>query len=299
VGILLVTLLGILLAWHNLRLGRGDSSSAHKLSAAFLILGILIWLLASSHVPQLSLEISLFYRVLGVILVPAGIVWLFYLALEPYVRRIWPETVISWNRLLSNRFTDPLLASHVLIGLAVACAVTLLADLGNLVPMWLGKAASVPNLGFQMRFLARDNALATALWTLLVALYMGLLYLLLLVLLQLILRRRWAAGLAFVALVGMFWTQWEDVVAIQMVTAFMIAGLILALLVRYGLVAALACLWAVFLLRNVPLTSDFSAWYSDQTRFVVGLLMIVAISAATLATRGWRQWSARAIARPV
>jgi hypothetical protein len=299
VGILLVTLLGVLLAWHNLRLGRGDSSAAHKLSAAFLLLGILVWLLAASHVPELSVEISMFYRVLGFILVPAGIVWLFYLALEPYVRRIWPETVISWNRLLTSRFTDSLLASHVLIGLAVASAVILLIDMGNLIPMWMGRAAAVPNLANQMRFLARDSGLALTAWSLLISLYMGLLYLLLLVLLQLILRRRWAAGVAFVLLVGSLWIQWDDLIGAQIVESLMIAGLMLLLLVRYGLVATLACLWAVFLLRVVPLTSDFTVWYSDQTRFAVGLLMFVAIAAATLATRGWRGWSGRAIVPPV
>jgi hypothetical protein len=299
IGIMLVTLFGILLAWHNLRLGRGDSSAAHKLSAAFLLLGILIWLLTASHVPELSLEISMFYRVLGFILVPAGIVWLFYLALEPYVRRIWPETVISWNRLLSNQFTDTLLASHVLIGLAVASAVTLLIDMGNLIPMWMGRAAAVPNLGLQMRFLIRDSGLTMAVWSLLVSLYMGLLYLLLLVLLQLIFRRRWAAGIGFVLLVGCLWIQWDDRVPVQIIEALMVAGLMLLLLVRYGLVAALASLWAVFLLRNVPLTSDLSAWYADQTRFAVGLLMFVAIAAAITATRGFRAWSGRSLARPV
>jgi hypothetical protein len=285
-----------LLAWHHLRLRRGDSSGAHKLSAAFLILGILIWLLSSSHVPQLSLEISMFYRVLGFILVPAGIVWLFYLALEPYVRRIWPETVISWNRLLTNRFTDPLVASHVLIGLAVAGTATLLTEMGNVIPMWMGRAAAVPNLAVQMRFLARDDAPAMGVWSLLVALYTSLLYLLLLVLLQLVLRRRWAASAIFVVMAGSLWIQWNDLVVAQCVDSVLVAGLILLLLVRYGLVAALASIWAILLLRNIPLTSDFSVWYAGQTRFVVGLLIVVSVAAATIATRGW---SGRNLSRPV
>ncbi|MGA3066025.1 MAG: serine/threonine-protein kinase [Tepidisphaeraceae bacterium] len=288
VGILLVTLVGVVLAWHHLRTRRGDSSGAHKLSAAFLLLGILIWLLSSSHVPQLSLEISMFYRVLGFILVPAGIVWLFYLAMEPYVRRIWPETVISWNRLLGSRINDPLVASHVLIGLAVAGAATLLTEMGNLIPMWMGHAPVVPNLAIPIRFLARDDALAISIWSLLISLYTGLLYLLLLVLLQLVLRRRWAASVMYVILVGSLWIQWDDIVAVQIVISILVAGLTLLLLVRYGLVAAVASLWAIHLLRDIPLTSDFNVWYADQTRFVVGLLIVVAVAAATVATRGWR-----------
>jgi len=288
VAIFVVTAIGVVLAWHNVRGGRGDTVGAHKVSAAFLVLGILIWLLVANHVPQLSLEIQMFFRVLGYILVPAAVVWMFYLALEPYVRRIWPETVISWNRLLATRLSDPLVASHVLIGLAVAGAVTIVSELANLAPMWLGHAAPVPYLASQMRWLSRDNPAATALWSLLIALYMGLLYLLLLVLLQLLLRRRWLAGGMFVLAVGALSVPWDDLGIAPCVQSAVTAGLILLLLVRYGLVAALAALWAMFLLRNTPLTSDMSIWYSGQSRFAIGLLCLAAMVAATLATRGWR-----------
>ena len=33
----------------------------------------------------------------------AGFVWMLYLALEPYVRRRWPQSMITWSRLLSWR----------------------------------------------------------------------------------------------------------------------------------------------------------------------------------------------------
>ena len=34
--------------------------------------------------------------------------WLYYLALEPYVRRLWPQALISWSRVLAGRVRDPL-----------------------------------------------------------------------------------------------------------------------------------------------------------------------------------------------
>jgi hypothetical protein len=43
---------------------------------------------------------------------------LFYVAIEPYVRRNWPESLISWTRLHNGQFRDPLVASHILAGLA-------------------------------------------------------------------------------------------------------------------------------------------------------------------------------------
>ena len=40
-----------------------------------------------------------------------------YISLEPYVRRWWPHTLISWARLLSGRVRDPLVGRDILAGL--------------------------------------------------------------------------------------------------------------------------------------------------------------------------------------
>jgi serine/threonine-protein kinase len=288
--ILVVTGSAVVLAWRNVRAGRGDSGGAQKLAGVFLILGILIWLLGASHVPELFLEMRLFFRVLGFILVPAGIVWMFYLALEPYVRRIWPETVISWSRLLTGRLNDPLVASHVLVGLAVAGVVTIIGELASIIPPHLGHAGPVNNISLLVRFMAKENPAAMSLRSLLEALYMGLLYLLSLVLFQLVIGRRWIASITFVVLVSasIAAQQWQDVGWIACVQSLLVTGLILLLLVRFGLVATLAALWAIYLLRDVPVTSDQMAWYARQTRFAVGLLSAVALAAAIVATRSSR-----------
>lgn len=49
----------------------------------------------------------------------AAMLWLAYIAIEPYLRRHWPDALISWNRLQAGRFRDPLVASHVPISLAL------------------------------------------------------------------------------------------------------------------------------------------------------------------------------------
>ena len=70
-----------------------------------------------------------------------------------------------------------MLASHVLAGLAVGIAATILAELTNLLPMYFGRAAAIPNISSIVRFLAKQNPTAVALWSMLSAFYMGLLYL--------------------------------------------------------------------------------------------------------------------------
>ena len=41
----------------------------------------------------------------------------FYLAIEPHMRKSWPEMIISWTRLVSGRWSDSLVDHDVLIGL--------------------------------------------------------------------------------------------------------------------------------------------------------------------------------------
>ena len=53
-------------------------------------------------------------------------IWIFYLAIEPYVRRFWPETLVAWSRVLEGRFRDPMVGRHILIGALAGMGVTLL-----------------------------------------------------------------------------------------------------------------------------------------------------------------------------
>ena len=45
--------------------------------------------------------------------------WLAYISAEPYVRRWWPEALVSWARLLAGRGRDPLVGRDVLMGVGI------------------------------------------------------------------------------------------------------------------------------------------------------------------------------------
>ena len=47
--------------------------------------------------------------------------WAIYLALEPFVRRHWPQTLVSWTTLLSGRVRDPVVGRDVLFGVGARC----------------------------------------------------------------------------------------------------------------------------------------------------------------------------------
>jgi hypothetical protein len=52
----------------------------------------------------------------------SGMIWALYMAVEPYVRRHWPDALISWTRVLSGHVRNPLVASHVLVGVCLEVA---------------------------------------------------------------------------------------------------------------------------------------------------------------------------------
>jgi serine/threonine-protein kinase len=65
-------------------------------------------------------------------------VWVFYVALEPVARRLWPTMLISWIRLLSGRFRDPRVGRDILVG-TVFGLVAVSASYGVFAaPPWLG-----------------------------------------------------------------------------------------------------------------------------------------------------------------
>ena len=74
--------------------------------------------------------------------VPA-LVWLLYIALEPHLRRVWPETMIGWSRLLAGSVRDPLVGRDVLVGVLIAIGDGLILALHTHAAALVGPAAAV------------------------------------------------------------------------------------------------------------------------------------------------------------
>jgi serine/threonine-protein kinase len=97
----LAIITGVLLAIRNLRLGRGDRRGAMRLSMFLLAAG------AVSNALETG-DLSLLTRGPGIVFFVPAFAWLLYIALEPHMRRVWPETMIGWSRLLAGNVRDPL-----------------------------------------------------------------------------------------------------------------------------------------------------------------------------------------------
>jgi serine/threonine-protein kinase len=109
------------LAWRNLRASRGDRRNAFR--CALLIGGLYALMEVLSMPPGhwLSWVSEGFGRGTGHVLIHALQMWVMYMAIEPYVRRVWPRMLVGLVRLLSGRLRDPAVGREVLIGVATGC----------------------------------------------------------------------------------------------------------------------------------------------------------------------------------
>ncbi|HET9369444.1 MAG TPA: hypothetical protein VFO19_04325, partial [Vicinamibacterales bacterium] len=130
-----LSIAGLVLAWWNLRLGRGDKRGAYRLGVFILIASVIEWLLKVDHVAGAG-EMQLFRLGLGTALVQAVSAYVVYLALEPHLRRRWPEALITWSRVIGGRFSDAAVGRDVLIGLALA---GIAAVVWTLAAWWFGR----------------------------------------------------------------------------------------------------------------------------------------------------------------
>jgi serine/threonine-protein kinase len=268
---------GGILARRNLRLGYGDTRGARRLGVSIAIGGVVWASLRAHHAPLPVDEWVSLLIVTGWSLVWAGFAWLTYISLEPYMRRWWPHTLISWARLLSGRVRDPLVGRDVLVGLiaGILFAALLIVRVGvanrlNVSLPPLDQTYSLEGLRSIRYFLGL--VVYFALDTLNFSL--GALGMLLLV--RLIVRDArvsgfiWVLILASVNIVAGF--VWWDVVF-----ALAVALLSIGVLMRFGLVSSAVMLLYTDLMTRLPVTLDTGSWYiasSILTLLLVGTLAV-------------------------
>jgi serine/threonine-protein kinase len=276
-GLLLLTG-SVILCRRNLRLGRGDRRGASRLAVVVFIASVVAWLLGAHHVASFY-EFALFAISLAFGVTTSGFVWVLYVALEPYVRRRWPATLVSWSRLLAGGYRDPLVGRDMLAGCLLSLAGICVVRAAWFVPLWLGQPPVQPYAGPTWQLLGARAIISTLSSQIIVAILASLGQLAFLFLFRTLLRKDWAAAVAFVlffGLVGAAQTQLGGSIAVFLVPRLILAGLSVYLLIRFGVLALAASgVFDVFL-GNFPLTTQMSAWYADTS--LAGILLMAAIA---------------------
>jgi serine/threonine-protein kinase len=269
---------GLLLARRSLRLGRGDRRGAFRLACYIFLMAMLEWLFQASHLLNLNYETPLLFRMLGAALFDGAYIWLMYIALEPFVRRRWPEALISWNRALAGRLRDPLVGRDILLGAAIGLACSL----------WVFSMSLAPEL-FD---LPRPQPMAWGLddiegtrWIIgnifgnlgrSVLHPMALVFML--VLAQIVFRKQWLAVFILAAILAAMAAAGAEYPWLAVSLWFVLWAVAFSITVRFGIVVlVVANLCGGRLTGSHPLTLDFSAWYSEGTIFVLSLVVVIAI----------------------
>lgn len=269
-----VVLGAFLLSRRNLRLNRGDEVGAFRLALVLCLVHVIAGLITAHLTYEVFPTLRTLALLIGRGLLLGMVVYAIYMALEPDVRRRWPETLIAWSRVLTGRFTDPLVGRDLLLGILVGVLHRLLTQLSQRTPAWLGHApsVSVPFQGFDGSLL---HTLSAILGSTAVAVLIATTMVLIFFLLFLVLRRRALAMGAFGTLlvaVAVLQGGWTPALG------FVLAGIVVQTLAvtRLGLLALIVSLAATRLLEIVPLSVNPGDWAFSATATLIGLLLAAA-----------------------
>ena len=135
--ILALLVAAVILARRNLRSGRADRTGAFRIGALLFFILSATWVLLP-HMSSLNDETDRLFNFIGIGLFIGGVMYLVYLALEPFVRRSWPTMLVGWSRALAGRLHDPVIGRDLLAGTACGLAMTALEYVNAIVPVRLG-----------------------------------------------------------------------------------------------------------------------------------------------------------------
>ena len=288
---LVVLVGGALLARRNLRMGRGDRRGAFRLAAFVAVAETLAWLTAAHHVPTLNAEVTMFVENLALTLFIASVLWLVYIAIEPFVRRRWPSIIISWSRLLAGDWRDPLVGRDILLGALFGLLSVLATYLQTLAPQLLGRPATTPLVPSLGGFTGMQYIIALLSAQIVNALLFPSALLFLLLLFSLIFRRWWAAvGVLFV-LVALLGSATGEQPSTDWLFGTLGAALILFVLLRLGLLACVLMQFFNLTFYIYPVTTDFSAWYAGTTAFALAVALALTFYGFRTSLAGQRLFS--------
>lgn len=266
------------LARRNIRMGRGDRKGSFQVSAFVFLTAMLVWILGGHHVWDVGGEFRMFITAFCSAVGVAAFVWVSYMALEPYVRRRWPDVLISWTRLLSGKVRDPLVGRDVLAGSFLGTTAGFLGYALDALPYWFNVPGLTPVQTAPLSLGAPNRFVAESLGPLVSGLLLAFVTLSLLFLARLFLRKQWltvaATGLLMTILVlGIIGENFLVALPFAVVTV----ALLLIVLIRFGFLGLCVFMWSYILLQDLPVTLDFSCWYIGRSMLLVLVLISLAI----------------------
>ncbi|PWU02000.1 MAG: hypothetical protein C5B51_21710 [Terriglobia bacterium] len=259
------------IAWLNTRARKVDMAGARRLGILFFVSLAAARLLYMHHTFN-SFELELFWMAVSNAAINAAAAWVFYLALEPWVRRRWPQTMVSWSRFAIKGVHDPLVGRDLLYGVAVAAIASLLI-FGRAAMRQPQEEPVFPSLNAftGLRYLGGDllSGLTNAILGTLLLFFI-------LFVLRVVLRKQWIAVLVFTAVFIATSKLDSANLPVQILYLAFFGAVWVTVLLRFGLLATIIADAARSFLTEIPHTSDISAWYG--TTLVIPLVLIALVA---------------------
>jgi len=270
----------VLLARRNLRANRADWHGANRLATFIAVVGFFAWLLLAHHSSAVQAEYSNLFRAASDIALTAALIWVVYIALEPHVRRLWPDSLLGWSRLLAGHFRDPRVGRDVLTGMAVGVVAGLIeVARATLIP-WLGYSAPSPTYGQAVDVLDGPGVM-TATWLLASssAIQTALILVLMVVLVRLTLRRAWLTIPVTAIILGLPAMAQAGTTNTSIIFLFPLAsGILFTLLVFRSGLLAFAIAWFVRSLAGlVPMMPDWTHWSAAAGNWTLAVLITLTL----------------------
>lgn len=268
------------IALRNVRLSRSDLRGSSNLCWLFLIANLLAWMLRAAHGDTPNTTITLvavaLLRAFGLV----AMVLVYYVALEPLARKYYPHLLIVWTRLLQARSATNALHHHLLAGLTMGVMLALLfaMDYAVVNAMTDGQPEAVFTKQVGQRIYGAGSMLAGVLQSAQSAIGQGLLILLLLTLARMMLRNNLPALAATgVFLLLLVMPRGPDFPVSLVLLGGVGCGLILWLMMQFGLLALVTALFVFDVLQSTPMSVRPSDWFFPATACFLGVPVAAAV----------------------
>jgi len=263
---------GAFLARRNYLRGRGDREGALRLAIVVFLLEMALFI-CRGHFATIVDAIGLTVIAISTALFLSGAMWIFYMAIEPWVRRQWPKSIISWSRLLAGNWRDPVVGRDVLLGVVLGVVWILVFQIRYIPMMHMGAS---PPLGSTETLLGGRMALGAWLRQWPQAIQTTLIFFLVLFGLKVLLRKEWIAAIVFVAIFAVPRGLSGSFMKIELPAEILVYAIALLIVIRFGLVPLVCAIFTIDLTINIPFSSDFSSWY--MTTSILALLSVLVIA---------------------
>ena len=271
-----------LIAWFNHRQGKGDRRGA--LALALLSFGFMAGglYLASPHAAS-SRETDTFWRVVSTGGINAGVAWVLYLALEPWVRKRWPHTMIGWTRWVTKGIRDPLVGRDLLIGTAAAA----LYSMAEYVQIACHGASGTPNIPSLSALIGLRHSVYLLSQSAFNGLFSSIFFFFVFFVVRVLLRKPWLATGVFIVFSAFVFMGSASSPWIDRPFDLFYAALFAFILLRYGLLAMMVTMAAADVLSNAPWTAEFSA-INVSAMAIVALIAVYGFRTSLAGRPIWR-----------